>query len=442
MLCDSRPTQRGFKLPPQTLPARPAPAQTLVSVVLPVYNEVRVLKTLLGQIRLALAACATRFEIIFVDDGSTDGSSRVLDFLASRHPEVRVVHFSRNFGHQAAVHAGLEHATGHAVVVMDSDLQDDPAAIRRMLDAWRLGADVVYAVRAKRKEAVWKRLLFATFHRLLAKVSNTPIPADAGNFSLIDARAVRQIVALAERDRYLPGLRSWVGFRQQGIVVERNARYDANPRVSLSGLWRLAKTAIFSFSSLPLTAFYFLGCAAFAVFLGLGGYSLYCRLFTDQAIPGWTSHILSASFFGAMNALGISMLGEYVIRIYDQVRGRPLYLIDRTVNLDPAAQAAEADAAQTAPDVVKPNETAKPQIGEALAGDLLPAEQQPADDLVESIESTSIETEEALLLQALALLDMNAGAAKAQPESDQGESATTAQSAGCFGIDGRRPSQS
>jgi glycosyltransferase involved in cell wall biosynthesis len=318
---------------PQAAPTRPTRSDTLVSVVLPVYNEVEVLPTLLGRVRQALAALAVRSEIIVVDDGSTDGSGPLLDQIAARCPEVRVIHFSRNFGHQAAVQAGLCHAQGDAVVLMDSDLQDAPEAIGRLLDAWREGYDVVYALRAKRKERAWKRLLFAAFHRTLAAVATTPIPPDAGNFSLIDARVVREIVALSERDRYLPGLRSWVGFRQTGVVVERLARYDDHPRVSLRGLWRLAKTAIFSFSSLPLTIFYLIGYSAFLIFVGLAGYSLYCRLFTNLAIPGWTSYILSASFFGALNALGISMLGEYVLRIYDQVRARPLFLIDRIVNI-------------------------------------------------------------------------------------------------------------
>jgi polyisoprenyl-phosphate glycosyltransferase len=314
-------------------PSRPSRAETLVSVVLPVFNEVSVLKTLLGRVRQALAALGVRSEIIFVDDGSIDGSARMLDQMAARSEQVRVIHFSRNFGHQAAVQAGLRYARGHAILLMDSDLQDSPEAIGRLLDAWWAGNDVVYALREKRKERAWKRLLFAGFHRLLAAVSTTPIPPDAGNFSLIDVRVVREIVALGDRDRYLPGLRSWVGFRQTGVVVERLARYDDRPRVSLRGLWRLAKTAIFSFSSLPLTIFYLIGYSALAIFLGLAGYSLYCRLFTDLAIPGWTSYILSASFFGALNALGISMLGEYVLRIYDQVRGRPLYVVDRMVNV-------------------------------------------------------------------------------------------------------------
>jgi glycosyltransferase involved in cell wall biosynthesis len=341
---------------------RPARTDTLVSVVLPVFNEVKALRTLLARVQQSLDKLELRREVIFVNDGSTDGSARVLDQMAARFPEVRVIHLSRNFGHQSAVQAGLRHASGNAVVLMDSDLQDAPEAIGRLIDAWQKGFDVVYALREKRKEQAWKRLLFAAFHRTLAAVSTTPIPADAGNFSLIDARVVREIVALSERDRYLPGLRSWVGFRQTGVVVERLARYDNHPRVSLRGLWRLAKTAIFSFSSLPLTIFYLIGYSALAIFLGLSGYALYCRIFTDLAIPGWTSYILSASFFGALNALGISMLGEYVLRIYDQVRGRPLYLIDRTVNV--AATAANQTPAATW--LTSPNDFVKQDATEAV----------------------------------------------------------------------------
>lgn len=318
-------------------PSRPLVADSLISVVLPVYNESAVLLEICQRLRAALTICRTTFELIFIDDGSGDGSAEALDQLAGQFDEVRVVHLSRNFGHQAAIHAGFSHARGDAVVLMDSDLQDQPEAIGKFLDAWQAGYDVAYAVRVGRKEWLGKRLLFAGFHRLLSSISNTPIPVDAGNFSLLDARVVRNLLALGERDRYLPGLRSWVGFTQIGIPVERGSRYDNRPRVSLRGLLRLAKTAIFSFSALPLAMFAWLGWMALAMFLGVSGYSLYCRLFTDLAIPGWTSQLITMSFFAALNALGISMLGEYVVRIYDQVRGRPLYLVDRTVNVAPDA---------------------------------------------------------------------------------------------------------
>jgi dolichol-phosphate mannosyltransferase len=304
-----------------------------VSVVLPVYNEAEVLPTLLSRVRAALMSCEAEREIVFVDDGSTDASPEVLDGLAAQYAGVRVVHLARNFGHQAAVQAGLEHARGDAVVLMDSDLQDSPEAIPLFVAEWRAGYDVVYAVRTQRKEGLVKRALFSGFHRLMASIASVPIPADAGIFCLVDRRVAQQIVAMGESDRYFPGLRSWVGYRQKGIEVERRARYDDSPRVSLVGLCRLAKTAIFSFSTFPLRSFYLIGAMAGAVFVGLAGYALFCRLFTDLAIPGWTSHVLIGSFFGALNALGICILGEYVIRIYDQVRRRPLYLVDRTVNV-------------------------------------------------------------------------------------------------------------
>lgn len=317
-----------------TMAARRSSSEALISVVLPVYNEAGVLLTLHGCLTKAFTDCGAHYEVLFVDDGCTDDSPQVLDRLAAQDSCVRVIHLARNFGHQAAIQAGLACTRGDAIVLMDSDMQDAPDAIPRFLAKWREGYDVVYAIRTRRKENALKRCLFASFHRLLSGMASVRIPADAGIFGLIDRRVARAVLALAERDRYFPGLRSWVGFRQTGVEVERNARYDDHPRVSLAGLFRLAKTAIFSFSTLPLTVFYLIGLAALVTFLAVGGFSLFCKLFTNLAIPGWTSHILVGSFFGALNALGICILGEYVIRIYDQVRARPLYLIDRTVNLD------------------------------------------------------------------------------------------------------------
>jgi dolichol-phosphate mannosyltransferase len=319
-----------------------------VSVVLPVYNEANVLRTLCQKVGEAIEPHVERYEIIFVDDGSQDGSARILDELAAQDQRVHVVHFSRNFGHQAAVQAGLAEAQGEAVILMDSDLQDSPEAIPRFLAEWEGNYDVVYAVRTDRPENPIKRFLFAGFYRFLGAIASTRIPADAGNFGLIDRRVAREIVALAERDRYFPGLRSWVGFRQKGIKVRRSERYDGTPRVSMLGLWRLAKGAIFSFSTMPLQIFYLIGWTAMALFFILGAYSLGTKLFTHLAIPGWTSHVLIASFFGAVNSLGISILGEYVVRIYDQVRGRPMFVIDRRVNGAPA-MAAEPTAAAGEP---------------------------------------------------------------------------------------------
>jgi len=305
------------------------PTDSLISVVLPQYNEGEILTRLVELVEAALKQCATRYEIVFVNDGSTDGSGELLDEIAGENPNVRVLHFSRNFGHQAAVQAGLEHAQGDAVIVMDSDLQDDPKAICDFVAKWQEGYDVIYAERTKRKENPAKRLLFYSFYRFLNSISDTPIPNDAGNFGLIDRQAVAAIVSMKDSDRYFPGLRRWVGFKQIGIPVERLERHDDCPRVSMAGLFRLAKSAIFSFSRFPLTMFYGIAGLSAAVFFTFLGVTLYHKYISGLAIPGWTSIIMTASFFGSLNALGIGILGEYVVRIYDQVRARPGYIVER-----------------------------------------------------------------------------------------------------------------
>jgi dolichol-phosphate mannosyltransferase len=306
--------------------------QCTISIVLPVYNEVAVLRTLCRQVVDSLAVTRCRVEIIFINDGSTDGSTELLDQIACEDSRVQVLHLSRNFGHQAALHAGLSHATGDAIIVMDSDMQDAPSCLVDFVDNWQRGFDVVYAIREKRKEGLIKRLLFLAFYRLLRVVAMTEMPSDAGNFGLIDRRVLDNILRMGEYDRYYAGLRSWVGFRQTGVVVERLARHDSQPRVSFLGLCSLAKTALFSFSSAPLGLFYAIAVMSLLVFSAFTGFTLYHKCVTGLAIPGWTSSIMIASFFGALNALGISVLGEYVVRIYDQVRGRPKFIVSRHVN--------------------------------------------------------------------------------------------------------------
>ncbi|MFO0913710.1 MAG: glycosyltransferase family 2 protein [Pirellulales bacterium] len=316
---------------PETAP-RPPIEQALISVVLPLYNECAVIGELIRQLQSAFAELPCRYELVFVNDGSSDGSSEKLDEAARQHDQVRVLHLSRNFGHQPAVQAGLLHARGDAVILMDSDLQDDPRSLVRMIEQWQAGYDVVYAIRFGRKENALKRLAFYSFYRVLNAISNTPIPMDAGNFGLMDRRVAQQVARLADYDRYFPGLRSWVGFQQTGIPVERLARHDDQPRVSTRQLFALAKTAIFGFSRTPLSLFYLISLAALAVCVLCTGWTLYHKLITGAAIPGWTSIAILVSFFGFVNALGISVLGEYVVRIYDQVRGRPQFVVARRVN--------------------------------------------------------------------------------------------------------------
>lgn len=303
-----------------------------VSVVLPVFNEVAVLQELTAALKGVLQTACRDFEIVYVNDGSSDGSRETLDSLAAEDRRIVVVHLARNFGHQSALHAGLSHATGDTVVVMDSDMQDDPNAIPEFLAEWENGNDVVYARRFNRKESLSKRMLFYSFYRVLNAIADSRMPEDAGNFGLMDRQVVNALLSLNERERYFPGLRSWAGFQQTGIPVERLARHDETPRVSLKGLFKLSKTAIFTFSSFPLTLFYIIAAISCLVCAGAISFVLYHKTMTGLAIPGWASTIITASFFGALNALGISVLGEYVIRIYDQVRSRPIYIAQQTRN--------------------------------------------------------------------------------------------------------------
>ncbi len=305
----------------------------LISVVIPVYNEEKVIEELTERlVTIFNKQHEYRYEIIFINDGSKDNSTQILDQAASKNPSVKVLHLSRNFGHQPALHAGISYSAGDAVIIMDADLQDNPEAIPSFLSKWKEGYDIVYATRTDRKEHIFKRVCFTTFYRVLNFISYIPIPLDAGNFGLIARVVADEISSIQDHDRFFPGLRAWTGFKQIGVDVERGKRYDENPRVSFYGLWMLAKTAIFSFSSLPLSIFYLIALLSILVFFGLCFFTLYHKLITGLAIPGWTSYLMVTSFFGAINALGIGILGEYVLRIYNQVRKYPIYIIQRKIN--------------------------------------------------------------------------------------------------------------
>lgn len=305
-----------------------------LSIVVPVYNESSILERLISELKSSVEAIPGTVEIVFINDGSTDRSPELLNAAAQNDRTIHVVHLTRNFGQQPALMAGLMYASGKAIVILDADMQDDSRAIKDMYDAWARGNDVVYAIRTNRKEHVLKRCLFFLFYRLLNAISRTPIPKDAGAFGLIDRRVANAITRIQDTDCFYPGLRSWVGFKQIGIPTERSTRYDECPRVSLLGLCRLAKTAIFNFSSAPLMIFYAAAIISLAAFTLTSSFVLYHKWYTGLAIPGWTSTILISSFFGAINALGIAILGEYVVRIHDQVRSRPRFIVGHTVNCD------------------------------------------------------------------------------------------------------------
>lgn len=303
-----------------------------ISVVAPVFNERELIDSFVAEALEALNAVPLSGprELVLVDDGSWDGTGELLDAWADRSDgRVRVVHLARNFGHAAAVTAGLTHATGDIVILMDADLQDDPAAFAPFVESWLAGYDVVYAERTSRRENPLMRLLFWLFYRSFAWVANIGAPLDAGNFALMDRRVVKQLLALSERNRYLPGLRAWVGFRQCGVPVPRRARPGGRGRVGLRGLWTLGMNAIFSFSYVPLFIFRIAGVLSLllAVVVLLGAISAW--LTAGRDIQPWAVQLSATAFLGGINLFGIGLLGEYIARIYDEVKGRPIYVVDR-----------------------------------------------------------------------------------------------------------------
>lgn len=312
---------------------RPELKNARLSIVMPILNEAAVLPRLLADLKHVMQQVGCKWSLILVNDGSSDGSAELLDAMAFADRRLTVIHLSRNFGQQSAVQAGLESADGDAVILMDSDGQDDPTAIREMVRRWLAGDDVVYAVRYGRKENILRRFLLSSFYRILGRVASIPIPKDAGNFGLIDRRVADQIVDLQEFDRYFPGLRSWVGFKQSALRVERFARHDKLPRKSLRSLFALAKTALVGFSRVPLQVFYGLSCLSASACVVFVTFALFQLIMNGSNVPSWTWIAGTVSFFSAINTLGIAILGEYMCRIYDQVRKRPPFIVERTTNL-------------------------------------------------------------------------------------------------------------
>jgi glycosyltransferase involved in cell wall biosynthesis len=303
-----------------------------VSVVVPLLNEADILPELIHRLQAVLAKIGASHEIIFVDDGSKDESPAMLAKAAQGDPRLRVVRLSRNFGQQIAATAGIDRAQGNVVVLMDGDLQDPPELIPTLLQSWREGYKVVYAVKAHRKESWFKRALFAGFYALMKRIGEVDLPADAGTFCALDRRVVDVLRASSERHRYLPGLRAWAGFHQTGVVFERPARAAGKPRQTYARLFRLALDGIFAFSEVPLRISSWLGLAVsvFAVCLAIVIVGI--KLFSDKAIPGWASSMTAISFLGAVQLLMIGILGQYLGRIYEEVKCRPLYVVADELN--------------------------------------------------------------------------------------------------------------
>ena len=303
-------------------------ARPLISVVIPVFDERANLGVLEARLPPVLDQISQgAFEILFVDDGSRDGSGDMLDAISARDSRCKVIHFSRNFGHQSALQAGLDVASGQAVILMDADLQDPPELLPQLIAKWKEGYEVVYAIRKTRKESLIKRFAYKLFYRTMKLIAKVNTPIDAGDFCLMDHRVVQTLVSLRERNRFLRGLRSWVGFRQIGIEYDREARNAGEPKYTLRQLFGLALSGYIGFSTLPLRAAVWLGFLSAGMGVLLTCWVILSKLMKTTVPQGWASNTAVVLFIGGTQLIMLGVLGEYLGRVYDEVRQRPLYVV-------------------------------------------------------------------------------------------------------------------
>lgn len=298
----------------------------LLSVVIPVYNEERIIPELLERCLASCRAAATSFEVIVVNDGSRDSTLARLVEQSYSHSELRIIDLFRNYGHMPALFAGLSATRGDAVVVMDGDLQDPPEVIPQFVDRWKQGADVVYGLRTKRHDGLLMNVGTRIFYRLL-RTANTTIPVQVGTFGLMDRAVVEVLNALPERSRFFAGLRAWVGGRQVPVAYERQTRGHGRSRVGLGGLVSLAATALTSFSKLPLrvTSAASLICAIAMLLVGITAIAI--RAFTSLGIPGWATYTTLIGLMGFVQSLTLAIIAEYHGVIYDEIKRRPLFVV-------------------------------------------------------------------------------------------------------------------
>ncbi len=312
------------------------PHDLVLSVVVPCFEEEAVIAETYRRLAAAVRSIhGVRAEFVFVDDGSRDHTLEMLSAIAETDTDVRVVALSRNFGHQIALSAGLEHASGDAVAVIDADLQDPPEVLAEFVEKWRAGYDVAYGVRRQRDgETGFKLATAHLFYRLMRRLSDTEIPYDAGDFRLLDRAVVDGLLAMPERDRFLRGMVSWVGFRQIAVPYDRAPRAAGETKYPFRRMVRFALDGIFSFSAKPLRlatyfGFFASGIAVIGVF-----YAFFLRIMTATVVPGWATLLIAVLFLGGVQLVSLGIMGEYVARIYGQVKARPLYLVRERIGFD------------------------------------------------------------------------------------------------------------
>jgi polyisoprenyl-phosphate glycosyltransferase len=315
-------TVGGIKAAPSTPEHQPE-----LSVVIPVFNEEENITVLYSRLTAVLEDTHIDYEIIFVDDGSNDNSLNQLQNLLVEDKRVLVIELARNFGHQVAITAGLDYSQGKAVIVMDGDLQDPPEVLPEFIAKWRKGHDVVYGVRERRKERWLKRAAYAGFYRLLRRIATIEIPLDSGDFCIMDRRVVDLLISMPERNRFVRGIRSWVGLNQSGLPVERQARSAGKPKYTFGRLLLLALDGLISFSYLPLRTITMLGFSISLLSIFAAVFYAVTRLVTGLGPPGFATLVVAVFFLAGVQLITMGVIGEYVGHIFEEVKQRPLYVV-------------------------------------------------------------------------------------------------------------------
>ena len=316
----------------------------LVSVVAPFYNEEGMIDQFFLQVIAVLEETGMKWEIVCVDDGSHDGTLAALIAGARDNPAIKVLQLSRNFGKEAALTAGLEESAGDVVVLMDADLQDPPVLIQQMLDKWREGYDVVYGVRQSRNsDSLGKRLSADGFYRVFNKLTPTPVPANAGDFRLMDRRVVDRVRELPERTRFMKGLFAWVGFRSTAVTYDRPAREAGQSAWSYWKLWNFALDGLTSFSTMPLRVWTYVGLTVSLLSFLYASFLIIRTLFFGVDLPGYASLMVVILFLGGIQLISLGVIGEYLGRVFLEVKQRPLYLVDRVYQYKPDQENAGPD---------------------------------------------------------------------------------------------------
>ena len=319
------------------------PAITL-SIVVPLYCEESNLDHLFKRLERVLDDLALSYEIVCVDDGSRDSTLQGLNNHHQRNSRIKVVALSRNFGKELALTAGIDYAVGAAVVPIDADLQDPPELIGALVDKWREGYDVVYARRRSRQGESWlKKMTANNFYRVMERMSNVPIPRDTGDFRLLDRRVVDVLKCLPERTRFMKGLFAWVGYRQTEVAYDRDARHSGETKWNYWRLWNFAIDGITSFSLAPLRVWSYVGISFAVLSLLYGSFLILRTLISGSDVPGYASLMVAVLFLGGVQMISLGVLGEYLGRVYEEVKGRPLYLVRDTAGMSRSAVVGQSE---------------------------------------------------------------------------------------------------